>query len=106
MFHYRTQTGQEVDILLEDDRGRVAAIEVKAAATVQERDVRTLLDLAETLGKRFVRGVVLYTGDRAVPFSDKVVALPMANLWRWREGAAGASKNITEPPPGSSGSGG
>jgi hypothetical protein len=86
MFHYRTQTGQEADILLEDDRGRVAAIEVKAAATVQERDVRTLLDLAETLGKRFVRGVVLYTGDRAVPFSDKVVALPMTSLWRWGEG--------------------
>jgi hypothetical protein len=86
MFHYRTQTGQEVDLLLEDDRGRVAAIEVKAAATVQERDVRTLLDLAETLGKRFVRGVVLYTGDRAVPFSDKVVALPMTSLWRWGEG--------------------
>jgi predicted AAA+ superfamily ATPase len=82
MFHYRTQSGQEVDLLLEDARGRIAAIEVKAGATVQERDVRTLLDLAETLGKRFVRGVVLYTGDRAVPFSDKVVALPMATLWR------------------------
>jgi predicted AAA+ superfamily ATPase len=83
LFHYRTQTGQEVDLLLEDARGRVAGIEVKAAATVQERDVRTLLDLAETLGKRFVRGVVLYTGERAVPFSEKVVALPIGMLWRW-----------------------
>ncbi len=82
LFHYRTQAGQEVDLLLEDARGRVAAVEVKAGATVQERDIRPLLDLAETLGKRFVRGVVLYTGDRAVPFSDKVVALPMASLWR------------------------
>jgi hypothetical protein len=32
-----------------------------------------------------VRGVVLYTGDRAVPFSDKIAALPMAALWRWGE---------------------
>lgn len=85
LFHYRTQTGQEVDLLLEDARGRVAAIEVKAGATVQEKDVRVLLDLAQTLGKRFVRGVVLYTGERAVPFSDKVVALPMGTLWRWGE---------------------
>lgn len=81
LFHYRTQTGQEVDLLLEDARGRVVGIEVKAGATVQERDVRTLLELAEALGKRFVRGVVLYTGERAVPFSEKVMALPMAALW-------------------------
>lgn len=82
LFHYRTQAGQEVDLLLEDARGRIAAVEVKASATVQEKDVRVLLDLAHTLGKRFVRGVVLYTGERAVPFSDKVVALPMGALWR------------------------
>lgn len=82
LFHYRTQTGQEVDLLLEDARGRLVGIEVKAGFTVQERDVRTLLGLAETLGKRFLRGVVLYTGERAVPFSEKVMALPMAALWR------------------------
>lgn len=81
LFHYRTQTGQEVDLLLEDARGRVVGLEVKAAATVQERDVRTLLDLSEMLGNRFVRGVVLCTGDRAVPFSEKVVALPIGALW-------------------------
>ncbi len=82
LFHYRTQTGQEVDLLLEDARGRVVGVEVKAGATVQERDVRALLALADDLGKRFVRGVVLYTGERAVPFSEKVMALPMASLWR------------------------
>lgn len=82
LFHYRTQTGQEVDLLLEDSRGRVVGVEVKAGATVQERDVRALLGLADDLGKRFVRGVFLYTGERAVPFSEKVMALPMASLWR------------------------
>lgn len=83
LFHYRTQTGQEIDLLLEDAAGQVAGIEVKVGSTVQEKDVRGLLDLAETLGKRFVRGVVLYTGERAVPFSDKVAALPISALWRW-----------------------
>lgn len=83
MFHYRTQTGQEVDLILEDSRGRITGIEVKAAATVQERDVLPLLDLAETLGPKFIRGVVLYTGERLVPFSDKVFAVPIQTLWRW-----------------------
>lgn len=83
MYHYRAQTGQEVDLLLEDAAGRVAGVEVKVGSTVQERDVRTLLGLAEALGPKFVRGVVLYTGERAVPFSDKVSALPVQALWRW-----------------------
>lgn len=82
LFHYRTQTGQEVDLLLEDPSGRVVGVEVKAGNTVQEKDVRTLQDLAETLGSRFVRGVVLYTGERIVPFSEKIFAMPVQGLWR------------------------
>lgn len=83
MFHYRTQTGQEIDLLLEDDRGRVAGIEVKAAATVQEKDIRVLLELSVALGRKFTRGVVLYTGDRVVPFSEKIFAVPVQALWTW-----------------------
>ncbi len=82
LYHYRTQANQEIDLVLEDASGRVAAVEVKAAATVQERDIAALADLAEALGPRFVRGVVLYTGERAVPFSEKIVALPVQTLWR------------------------
>ncbi|HKI02045.1 MAG TPA: ATP-binding protein [Thermoanaerobaculia bacterium] len=82
MFHYRTQTGQEIDLLLEDAGGRIVGVEVKAKSTVQEKDVRVLQDLADALGPRFVRGVVLYTGERAVPFSDKIFALPVQALWR------------------------
>jgi predicted AAA+ superfamily ATPase len=82
LFHYRTQTGQEIDLLLEDPSGRVVGIEVKMGSTVQEKDVRVLQDLAETLGPRFLRGVVLYAGERAVPFSEKIFALPIQTLWR------------------------
>jgi len=81
-FHYRTQTGQEIDLLLEDPAGRIVGIEVKMGSTVQEKDVRVLHDLAESLGERFVRGVVLYAGERAVPFSEKIFALPIQALWR------------------------
>jgi len=30
---------------------------------------------------RFVRGVVLYTGDQVLPFGDRLVAMPLAALW-------------------------
>jgi hypothetical protein len=86
LFHYRTQTGQEIDLLLEDAAGRIVGIEVKASASVQERDVRALHDLAGALGKRFVRGVVLYLGENVVPFSEKVSAVPLPVLWRYPQG--------------------
>lgn len=83
LFHYRTQTGQEIDLLMEDAAGRIVGVEVKASASVQERDVRALHDLAAALGKRFVRGVVLYLGEAVVPFSEKVSAVPLPVLWRY-----------------------
>jgi hypothetical protein len=29
------------------------------------------------------RGVVLYAGDRVVPFGERLHAVPFAALWRW-----------------------
>lgn len=81
--HYRTQTGQEVDLVLEDASGRIVGVEIKAGASVQERDVRALHELSDALGKRFVRGVVLYLGETFVPFSDKILAVPLPALWRY-----------------------
>jgi predicted AAA+ superfamily ATPase len=82
LFHFRTQTGQEVDIVLENMAGQVAGIEVKASATVGARDFRGLAVLAQELGANFVRGVVFYTGSEVVPFSKDMWALPLGALWR------------------------
>lgn len=79
--HYRDRSAGEVDLILESDDGRVAGIEVKAAATVTAADTRWLTVLAERLGSRFVGGVVLYSGPSAVPFGDRVVAAPLDVLW-------------------------
>ncbi|HSU14259.1 ATP-binding protein [Longimicrobium sp.] len=81
LYHFRTQTDQEVDLVLEDARGRVAAIEVKASGSVSERDFRHLSYLAELLGKRFMHGVVLYTGNEAISFGTHLTALPVSALW-------------------------
>jgi hypothetical protein len=34
------------------------------------------------LGERFLRGIVLYTGDQPVPFGSNLYALPVSALWR------------------------
>jgi len=81
IFHFRTEAGQEVDLVLEDASGQLVGIEVKAGATVEKRDFRGLEILAEAVDNRFMRGFVLYTGDTVVPFGKKLLALPIGHLW-------------------------
>ena len=81
LFHFRTEGGAEVDLVLEDRAGRLVGIDVKSTASVQQRDFRGLQTLATLTGDRFVRGVVLFTGETAVPFGANLHALPVAQLW-------------------------
>lgn len=39
-------------------------------------------------GTSFHHGYVLYTGHRALPFGDRLTALPISNLWADRPGTA------------------
>lgn len=80
-FHYRDRDGREVDIVLERRDGSVIAIEVKTAASVSAGDFRALRYLRDKLGERFKGGVLLYTGEQTVPFSDRLVAVPFKGLW-------------------------
>lgn len=81
LWHYRTQTGVEVDFLLEDRQGRLTGIEVKAAASVDRKDFKGLKHLQETEPNRFQRGIVLYTGRETIPFGEKLFTLPMSVWW-------------------------
>jgi len=82
LYHFRDYAGTEVDFVLESTGGRrIVGIEVKAAATVGPEDVKGLRVLAEVLGNRFVRGVVLYTGSTMIPFAKNIHALPLETLW-------------------------
>lgn len=82
MFHYRTSTGHEVDLVLEARGGRVVGIEVKAAVTLTEDDFKPLRLFSEVTGKRFHRGVLLYMGSEPLGFGPKLHALPVSALWR------------------------
>ncbi len=83
MFHFRTQTGQEVDIVLEEPTGRLVGIEVKSASMVGPEDFRGLRALAEAAGQPFHRGIVLYMGTDMIPFGQNLHAVPFSALWNW-----------------------
>ncbi len=82
LFHFRTHAGQEVDLVMEDRAGRLVGVEVKASSSVSGDDFKGLRSFGEAVGKRFVGGVVLHLGQEAVPFGEKLHALPMTALWK------------------------
>ena len=79
--HFRTENGFEVDLVLEDPAGQIVGIEVKSTSTINAHDFKGLKALADIAGDRFVRGLVLYLGDQAVPFARNLAALPINALW-------------------------
>ena len=80
LFHYRTHTQHEVDFVLEDGRGRLVGIEVKKTASPASSDFKGLRHLAEQTGKRFLRGILLYTGASSVAFGSNLHAVPVSSL--------------------------
>ena len=81
MYHFRTAAGREVDLVLEVPAQNVAGIEVKASAGVDVRDFDGLRALAEAAGRTFASGTVLYLGEHALPFGEKLWAVPIAAMW-------------------------
>jgi uncharacterized protein len=81
LYHLRTAAGSEVDVVLEQPDGSVAGIEVKASASAVPSDFAALRTLRDQLGKRFVAGVVLYTGDQIIPSGDQLWLVPLRTLW-------------------------
>ncbi len=84
IYHVRTVTGQEVDVVLEDNQGRVVGVEVKSSATVVKKDFSGLSALSEAVGRKFVRGIVLYGGNTIVPFDERMSALPVSAIWQMK----------------------
>ncbi len=81
MHHFRTQAGEEVDLVLEDAMGRCVGIEVKSASSASIRDTKGLRALSEALGVKFVRGIVLHTGMEHAAIAPDIWAVPVSSLW-------------------------
>ncbi|MGV0770940.1 ATP-binding protein [Mycobacterium syngnathidarum] len=77
--HLRTQNGDhEIDLIVEGLGMKVIAIEVKLAATVDDKDVRHLNWLKAQIGDRLVDRVVVNTGQFAYRRPDGVAVVPLA----------------------------
>jgi predicted AAA+ superfamily ATPase len=80
--HWRTHDGDEVDLVLEREDGKVAALEVKAGSRVAGSELRGLMKLRRKLAGQFMGGLVLYTGTRSYSPETDLHILPIARLWQ------------------------
>ncbi len=81
LLYYRDADKFEVDVVIENSAGQLLGVEVKASATVKERDLRGLKKLASLAGDQFTAGVLLYDGDETMPLGSNLWAAPLSTLW-------------------------
>jgi predicted AAA+ superfamily ATPase len=80
-FFYRDTRQTEVDLLIEDTKGRIVGVEIKSTATVHKHDLKGLEILKNGLGDKFAMGIVLYDGDQILPQGDRIWLVPISTLW-------------------------
>jgi len=81
LHHYRDKDQDEVDIVIQDRRGALVGIEVKAGATVRVGDFKGLRKMLNSCGDDLKLGMVLYDGDTVIPFGERLFAAPISCLW-------------------------
>jgi len=85
-YHYRDKDQYEVDIVMEQYGGGTVGIEVKASATVKEKDFKGIKRLQAMVGNDWRMGIVFYDGEVPLSFGDKRFALPIRSLWSCHDG--------------------
>jgi predicted AAA+ superfamily ATPase len=82
LYHYRDREQREIDFIVENEKGAILGIEVKAGSAVGKSDFKHLAWFKKTLApNRKMTGVVLYTGHHTLPFGDSQWAVPIPALW-------------------------
>lgn len=61
--------------------GEIAAIEIKAAATLNRRDRRWLEHLRYMRPDTFKAGIIIQAGAHTTPLGDRLWAVPFSGLW-------------------------
>jgi uncharacterized protein len=80
IYHYQRER-QDVDFILETRAGDLAAVEVKAKASLRSSDWKWLAALRDARSDRFKSGIVIYSGEQTIPLGDRLWAVPYAGLW-------------------------
>jgi predicted AAA+ superfamily ATPase len=82
LFHYRDREKREIDFIIENEKGDIIGIEVKAGSTVDKSSFKHLSWFKENMAKnqKFI-GIVLYTGENVLSFGKDLFALPISCIW-------------------------
>jgi uncharacterized protein len=81
LFYYRDHDQYEVDVVAENAAGQLVGVEIKAAATLKEIDLRGLKRLMSVAKEQFILGVILYDGTETLTLGDRLWAAPISTLW-------------------------
>ena len=73
--------GKEVDFVIENTNGEAVGIDVKLDGTVGEKDWANMSVLEETLGNKFNKGIIIYTGTDMLQVGRNIWAVPVNYLW-------------------------
>jgi predicted AAA+ superfamily ATPase len=79
--HFRTEAGDEVDLVLERDDSQVIAFEIKAGTRISGEDLRGLRRLKERIGAQLEEAIILHTGVHAYTHDDWITVLPLDRVW-------------------------
>ena len=82
LYHYRDREKREIDFLVQNAKGDLLGIEVKAGSSVNKDSFKHLNWFKEniSLNHKF-KGIVLYSGEHVVPFGKDMWAVPLCALW-------------------------
>ena len=92
VYQFRNHRQRKVDIVLERSDARIIGIEIKASASIGNRDFQGLVALAEFAGDAFERGVVFYTGKDVLPFKQGGLTFHALPIGLLLDGASGVTK--------------
>ena len=81
-YHYRDRLNREIDFIIENNRGELLGIEVKAGTSFSSNDCRHMIWFKNNIvpGKIFT-GIVLHSGQDTLPLGENMYAVPIAALW-------------------------
>ncbi|WP_369828618.1 DUF4143 domain-containing protein [Glaciecola sp. 33A] len=81
LLYYRDADKFKVDFVIENAQGNLVGVEVKASATVSQKDLKGLKKLASLAGNRFKIGLLSYDGTETMPLGENIWAAPLSSLW-------------------------
>lgn len=80
--HYRDRNDREIDFLVDDSKGRILGIEVKASSAVSHNDAKHLIWFKDNIApQRAFTGMILYAGEHTLSMGNDIYAVPIAALW-------------------------